>query len=201
MHISDGVLSGPVCIGSSVVAAALIAYSLKKMENEEIPGIAVMTAAFFVASLIHIKIGPTSTHLVLNGLVGIILGISAIPAILVALLFHALMFQHGGITTLGVNSLAMSVPALISFGIFKSAKFIKSKSKFVTSLFSFISGSLAIIFSSIFTSLFLITAGQEFLETAKIVLVINAPIAIIEGFITLFVVSFLQRVKPDMINL
>ena len=201
MHISDGVLSGSVCVGSGVAAAALVAYSLRKMKNEDIPGIAVMTAAFFVASLVHIKIGPTSAHLILNGLVGIILGISSFPAILVALLFHALMFQHGGITTLGVNSIAMGVPALISYGIFRSAGFIKSRSKFVISIFSFISGSFAIIFSSIFTSLFLIAAGQEFIETAKIVLIVNAPIAIIEGFITLFVVSFLQRVKPEMINL
>ncbi len=107
MHISDGVLSLPVLAGGAVAAAALTVYSLKKTKNEDIPRISVMTAAFFVASLIHIKIGPASGHLVLNGLIGVILGISAFPAIVVALLFQTIMFQHGGITTLGVNAIAL----------------------------------------------------------------------------------------------
>lgn len=33
-----------------------------------------MTAAFFVASLIHVPIGPTSVHLLLNGLLGVVVG-------------------------------------------------------------------------------------------------------------------------------
>lgn len=194
MHISDGVLSGTICIGSSVVAATLVAYSLKKTRNEDIPSISVMTAAFFVASLIHIKIGPTSGHLLLNGLVGIILGISSFPAILVALLLHTIMFQHGGMTTLGVNSLVTAIPAVISYIIFKSQKYIKSKNRLIKSTFSFISGSTSVILTALLTSFFLYAAGSEFYETAKVILIIHAPISVIEGFITLFVKKILQKV-------
>ena len=200
MHISDGVLSGSICIGSSVAAGALVAYSLKRMKNEDIPSISVMTAAFFVASLIHVKIGPSSAHLLLNGLVGIILGISSFPAILVALLLHAIMFQHGGMTTLGVNSLVMGLPALIAYIIFKLQIFFKSRSVLAISILSFISGSISVILTALLTSSFLMAAGSEFFDTAKVVLIIHAPISVIEGFITLFIISFLYKVKPEMIK-
>ena len=48
MHISDGVLSGQICIASAVAAGTITVYTLKKTRNEDIPRIAVMTAAFFV---------------------------------------------------------------------------------------------------------------------------------------------------------
>ena len=199
MHISDGVLGLPVHACGSTLAAALTVYSLKKVKNEDIPAISVMTAAFFVVSLIHIKMGPVSGHLMLNGLVGIILGLSAFPAILVALFFQAIMFQHGGITTLGVNSLSMGIPALLAYSIFKLRAFSKSKEGFIISALSFISAFSSVMFSAFFISLFLVSAGNEFFETAKIVLAIHAPIAVIEGLITVFIISFLYKVKPDMI--
>ena len=105
MHISDGILNGEICIASAAAAGIITVVSLKFIKKEEIPKISVLTAAFFVASLVHIKIGPTSAHLVLNGLLGAILGLASFPAILVALIFQAVMFQHGGLTTLGVNTL------------------------------------------------------------------------------------------------
>ena len=72
-----------------------------------------LSAVFFVASLVHIPIGPTSVHPLLNGLMGIVLGWAAVPAILVALLLQAVFFGFGGITVLGVNVVNMAVPALV----------------------------------------------------------------------------------------
>ena len=202
MHISDGVLNAPVCIGSAAVALAVMAYSLKKMGNDHIPRISVMTAAFFVASLIHVRIGPASGHLVLNGLVGIFFGTSAFPAILVALLFQAIMFQHGGITTLGVNAIAMGVPAFLAYGIFRFRVFVKPKKTERNSIdivFSFIAGFIAIFVSAFFVFLFILSAGSEFVATARIVLYAHLPIALIEGIITVFIVSFMKKVKPEIL--
>ena len=63
-----------------------------------------MTAAFFVASLIHVSIGPTSVHLLLNGLLGVIVGRRAPLAVLLGLTLQAVLFGHGGFTTIGVNT-------------------------------------------------------------------------------------------------
>jgi len=198
MHISDGVLSGTVCIVSGCAAGLITAYSLKKINQDNIPKISLMTAAFFVVSLIYIKIGPSSTHLILNGLVGIILGIYSFPAILVALLFQSIMFQHGGITALGANSIIMGLPALLSYLIYKTGTG-KSENKIIQSAAAFSAGTVSVLLSAFFTSLFLIFTEKEFFETSKIIIAVYIPISIFEGFITLFIVSFLMKVKPEII--
>ena len=71
MHISDGVLSAPVLISGFAGTAVITAITIRNMDLEEIPKISVITAVFFVASLIKFPAGPTSVHLILNGLVGV----------------------------------------------------------------------------------------------------------------------------------
>ena len=87
----------------------------EKTDYEAIPRVAILSAAFFVASLIHVPIGPVAEHLVLNGLMGLLLGWLAVPAILIALFLQALLFQFGGLTVLGVNTVTMAAPAVICF--------------------------------------------------------------------------------------
>ena len=105
MHISEGVLSGPVLISGGALAAVGTAIGLRKLDYDHIAKAGMLSAAFFVASLVHVPIGPANAHLVLNGLVGLLLGWAAFPAILVALVLQAVLFQFGGITVLGVNTI------------------------------------------------------------------------------------------------
>jgi|GEM_PF-38494 len=114
VHISDGVLTWPWLAGGFVLAGLLVAAAMVRVRDEEIPRIALMTAAFFVASLIHvpIPIGPTSVHLLLNGLLGVIVGRRAPLAVLLGLTLQAVLFGHGGFTTIGVNTCVMALPAL-----------------------------------------------------------------------------------------
>ncbi|MFP4388984.1 MAG: energy-coupling factor ABC transporter permease, partial [Desulfococcaceae bacterium] len=51
MHISEGVLSAPVLIAGAAVAAAGVAAGLRQLDEERIPRAALLSAAFFVASL------------------------------------------------------------------------------------------------------------------------------------------------------
>ena len=85
MHIPDGILPVTVCAAGYAATAAATWYSLRKINEQEnpqasVPKAAMLTAAFFVASWIHIPIPPTSVHLVLNGLLGVLLGYYAFPA-------------------------------------------------------------------------------------------------------------------------
>ena len=95
-----------------MLAGLLTAAAMYKVRDEEIPRIALMTAAFFVASLIHVPIGPTSVHLLLNGLLGVVLGRRAPLAVLLGLTLQAVLLGHGGFTTIGVNTCVMALPAL-----------------------------------------------------------------------------------------
>jgi cobalt/nickel transport system permease protein len=114
VHISDGILSAPWLVGGYVVALALAAVGARKVADEEIPPIALLASAFFVASLIHVPVGPTSVHLLLNGLLGVVLGTRACLAIPVGLCLQAALIGHGGFSTLGVNTCVLATPALIA---------------------------------------------------------------------------------------
>ena len=61
MHISEGVLSPAVLAGGAALAVAGTAIGLKKLDYEAIPRVAILSAAFFVATLIHVPVGPVGT--------------------------------------------------------------------------------------------------------------------------------------------
>ncbi len=119
VHLSDGVLHWPWLALGFAGAAVLLAWSARRMADEEIPRVGLLTAAFFVASLVHLRVGPTSVHLLLNGLAGVILGGRAVLAIAVGLFLQYVMLQHGGLSALGVNIVVISLPALLARPAFK----------------------------------------------------------------------------------
>jgi len=197
MHISDGVLSAQVLITGAAVAAGGTAVGLKKLDMDRMPRVAVMTAAFFVSSLIHVPLGPTSVHLLLLGLMGLLLGWSCFPAILVGLLLQSLLFQHGGLTVLGVNTVNMALPAVVVYLLF--SRLIGRGSQVWTMIGAATAGAAAVLLSSLLTAFSLIFSGDEFIAVAKLVVAAHLPVMAIEAVISMFVVSLMKRVKPEMI--
>ena len=195
MHISEGVLSGPVLLTGGALAAAGTAIGLKKMDYDRVAQVGMLAAAFFVASLIHVNIGPSSAHLILNGIVGLLLGWAAFPAILVALTLQAIFFQFGGITTLGVNTVVMALPAVFCYYLF--SPLLKKKNS-VAMPASFAAGFLAVFFAAILLGGSLIFTEKDFWEVSSLVVIANFPVMIIEGIVTVFFVGFLKKVHPEI---
>lgn len=198
MHICDGILDPRICIGGYALAAGLAAAALKKVNQKDIPKISVIGAAFFVSSLIHFRIGFSSVHLTFIGLVGIILGFNSVLAIIAGLFFQAVMFQHGGLSTLGVNSVIFSIPALIVYGIFNAAC---KKVRRNTSL-SIIAGILAgvgIILALIFVMLVIYFSGEEFAGLAYLFSVSHGFLALVEGIVTSIAVLQILKINPQML--
>jgi len=198
MHISDGVLSAPVLICGYAATAGIAAASIKKISAEDMPRIAVMTSAFFVASLVHVPLGPTSVHLILSGLVGIILGPAAFVSILVGLILQAFLFQHGGITTIGVNALMMGLPALAAYRLFGLRRMLRFEKR--DEVFGFLAGFLSVLLGTLILALLLVSTGSEFTGVAKYAALAHLPVMVIDGLITLSVVSFLKKVKPELLE-
>lgn len=197
MHISEGVLSGQVLLSGGVLTAAGTVFGFKKLDHDQIARVGILSSAFFVASLIHVNIGPSSVHLVLNGIVGLLLGWAAFPAILVALTLQALLFQYGGITTLGVNTLIMAVPAIISYHLFGS---LVTKSNKTAMAAAFSTGFLSVFLSAVLLGLFLIFTEKNFIEVSSLVVAANLPVMVIEGIVTVFCIGFLKKVHPELLN-
>jgi len=198
MHISEGILSTPVLISGAVLAVAGTGVGLKKLDYERIPHVAILSAAFFVASLIHVPIGPSSIHLVLNGLMGLFLGWVVFPAILIGLILQAILFQFGGLTTLGVNTVLMGLPAFICFLAFGSG--VKNNRPAISMVSAFLCGFGAVFIGSLMVAMALIFTGRPFLSVAKVIVIAQLPVMIIEGLITVFCVKFLKRVKPEILE-
>ena len=199
MHISEGVLTPPILIAGAAITLAGTVIGLKKIRPHQVPVMAVLTSTFFVASLIHVPLGPTSVHLVLNGLLGILLGFGAFPSILVALLLQAIFFQFGGIIVLGANTANMALPSVIVFLLFK--KICIAKQRKFRLLGGFLSGSISILLSGVMVALCLYFCGENFSQAAKTILVAHIPIMIIEGIITALTIDFIYRVKPEMLDI
>lgn len=198
MHISDGVLSAPVWIGGYAATVGIIAATIKRIKVDNMPKVAVMTSAFFVASLIRVPLGPTSVHLVLSGLVGIILGPAAFISIFVGLVLQAFLFQHGGITTIGINAIMMGTPAVLAYEIFNLRKnFSFSANEFI---FGALAGASGVFSGTLILALALITTGSEFMGMAKYAALAHLPVMIIEAIITGFIASFLMKVKPEILK-
>jgi cobalt/nickel transport system permease protein len=210
MHIPDGLLPSSVYISGYAITGGVTWYSLRQISKKsnpqtQIPQASLLTAAFFVSSLIHIPIPPTSIHFVLNGLMGIVLGYYAFPAILIGLFFQAVMFGHGGIAALGINAAMMGIPALLASSIFRFSNPLERKQKAWTGIFAFVAGSGAIALSaSIFTLVTLATISDSLDVQAERTITLLALggygiQALLEGVFTVMVVSFLLRVKPELL--
>jgi cobalt/nickel transport system permease protein len=197
MHISEGVLSGPVLLSGAALAAAGTAVGLKKLDYDHIAQAGMLSAAFFVASLIHVPLGPASVHLILNGLVGLFLGWSAFPAILVALALQAVFFQFGGITTLGVNTILMALPAVLCYVAF--SPFLFSRRPLVAPAAAFGCGFLSVFLAGVIASLSLMFTEENFWSVAALVLAAHVPVMVIEGLVTALCVAFLKKVQPSML--
>ncbi|MDY6834265.1 MAG: cobalt transporter CbiM [Chloroflexota bacterium] len=199
MHISDGVLPAELWISGTVVTSAGVAYVLaKKTDATEMPKLAVVTGAMFVASLIHIPVGETSIHLILSGLAGIVLGLAAIPAIFVSLILQALLFQHGGLTTLGINTLIMGLPALVAYGLFWTG--MKSNIARKHALFGGIAGGMAICLGVCLLYLCLLTIGMDSEWLLLCIVVPHLVVVAIEAVIVGGFAEFVVKVKPEILQ-
>ncbi len=200
MHISEGVLSAPVLIGGAVVAVAGIAWGLKKLPNDRLIVAGLLGAAFFIASLIHVPIGVSSAHLILNGLVGILLGPACFPVIFAALTLQAVLFQFGGLTVLGVNTTTMGLGALCAWYLFRYLWNPSKETPLRLKIAAFTCGFLSVLISSLLTALALGLSHEGFFYSAWALFLSNLPIMVVEGFITLFVIIYLKRSNPNLLR-
>lgn len=198
MHISEGILSAPVLAGGAVLTTVGTAIGLKKLDYDRIMSVSLLSATFFVASLIHVPLGPGSVHLLLGGLLGLILGWGAFPAIVVALMLQALFFQYGGIVVLGVNGLIIAGPAVLCGVVLHPWLQKNTKQRAIA---GFLAGFCSILLSALLMAMALYFSDRGFLKVAGLVLLSHLPVMLIEGLITMFVVNFLARVQPEILSI
>ncbi len=213
MHIPDGILPVSTAVSGFVAAGGVAWFSLRRIERTHtdprkgVPKASLLTAVFFMASLIHIPVPPASVHLVLSGLMGVVLGWYAFPAILVGLFLQAVMFQHGGLTALGVNGCIIGVPALLAHQIFGLRTLLGERHRALgAAALGFTAAFAAVALGALAAALLIVSAVPSYLDaaverTAVIgLLLAHMPLGLIEGMFTAMVVLFLLRVQPGLLE-
>lgn len=196
MHIVEGVLSMPVLVAGAAVTLAGTAVGLRKLTPENLPVTGVLSAVFFVSSLIHVPLAGSTVHLVLNGLLGLLLGWLAFPAILVAVALQAVFFGYGGLFVIGVNVANSALPAVLLAMALRSLIWQADQRGAVAAA---LLGALSVLGTSLLVAASLVASGEEFQLGAKLTVVSHLPVALIEGVLCMAALSLFRRVRPGFL--
>lgn len=197
-HIPDGILSLPVVAGGAVACGAALWVSLRRLASEKVPHAAVLGAAFFVSSTISFPVGPSSVHLMLSCVMGILLGSAVIPALFVALLLQSIFFGLGGLLALGVNTINIAVPALFAGSAFYWLKGRVSEN--ARALLAAPLAAMAVISTGALVFFSLLLSGSEYLPAAAVMMATYLPLALLEAVIAVVIIRFLMKVAPEWLD-
>ncbi len=210
VHIPDGILPIGLTLGGWVAAGGMAALALSRIRARPDPGAgvpraALMTAVFFAASLVHIPVPPASVHLLLPGLMGAVLGWYAVPAVMIGLFFQAVMFGHGGLTTLGVNTLVLGLPAMAAFAALHLTGGASGAGRLRGAADAALGAGAVALAVALFSGVLLaglpahLDAGTERAAIAALA-VAHLPLMVVEGVVVAAALAFLRRVGPDLLH-
>lgn len=197
MHLSEGVLHSSTLLIGVVGAVLGLAIGLKKMTGDKLALTALFSAAFFVASTIHIPVGIGSVHLILNGIAGLFLGWRVFPAFLIALTLQALMFSFGGLAVLGVNLCIMALPAVVvRLCVFPWLKANFGRQRLIVS--GILSGVIGVGGAALLASCVLAFDGSnQYHDLISLLLVSHLPVFVVDSLISVGVLLTLAKMLPS----
>ena len=192
VHLAERVVDDLWWLGGFALAIPLILAACYRLQEWEISRLASLTAVFFVATTIHLRLGPTSAHLLLNGAIGILLGKRAVLAIGIGLAMQAVLLGHGGRTTWGLNLLIFSVPALAGSFIFQRWRSARA------GLSAGLIAGMVVMLTACLNAMLLVLAGiEDFRRVAVLVVLYHLPLAVVEGLVTGSLIEFIVKVSPE----
>lgn len=208
MHIPDGFLSIAVAGILWLVSLVFIFIALKKagkeIDESRLPLVGVLAAAIFAGQMLNFAVsGGTSGHLLGAALAVLLVG--PWPAVLImtsVVVVQALVFQDGGILTLGANLFNMAVVG-VAVAYFVSSLFRRwfGSQRWAALLTAFAAGWLSIFIASLAAALELAFSGTSPANIAIPAMGgIHALIGIGEGLITLGAFSLLLAARPQLVD-
>ncbi len=198
MHIPDGFLEPKILVSTNVISFAVIILSLKKLRNVDvnrIPLMGVLASFVFVLQLFAFPvIGGTSVHLEGVVLTAVLLGpFSSSLIVFCVLLMQALLFQHGGILSLGANFLNIGiVGSFLGYFLWRL-----KPTKIFVSLATFAS----IIISAVLCCVELYFSKKIVLSVGFSAMIFSHLIVgIIESIFVYIILSFIEKLSPNILQ-
>ena len=208
MHIPDGFLTASVSAATWAAAAGGIGLSLNKaahsMKDRTIPLMGITAAFLFSAQMVNFPVGGgTSGHLLGGALAAILLGPFAGSITLACVLvFQCLLFQDGGLISLGANIFNMALAGTLGgYCVFKAAGLFFRGEKGIL-IAAAIASWFSVLLSSIFCALELAASGDSPLGLVLPAMAgIHGVIGIGEAAISVAVLSYVMKARPDLVYL
>jgi len=204
LHLSDGLIPLWQSLIHWILAIiTIMIYSFKISQSEENEKRIVFTAILAAAAVATSSISIPSPfgvpmHFFLTPLVAILLGpLSGVAVAFLCLIVQFFLLGFGGITTLGANTLTIGVALSFSTYIFYKLTLELNES------LSVFSGTLmGIVIATLTQVVILMAAGVATLEMLMATLIpFYLFIGVIEGVANVFIVSFIAKVKPELLKL
>lgn len=210
MHVPDGFISAPVCLGAGVVSATGIAYFLRRSRrqfDERLAPLAGLTASFiFAAQMLNFPVAAgTSGHLIGAALATVVVGPGmAVLCMAVVLLVQALLFADGGLTALGVNIGIMAlVGVAVAHVLFRTVVRLMPDGRTAVTVGAFVAGALSVPAVAVaFVGVYAIGGTTEVSLTAlaSAMVGVHTLIGLGEGAITAVTIGSILTVRPDLIH-
>lgn len=212
MHIEDGILSPQSCAAYYAVTAAFLTPAVlqirKKVKENPFykPLIAMTGVAVFVISAMHLPVAVTGScsHPCGTPLASIIIGpFATILVSAIVLFFQAIFLGHGGITTIGANTVSMGVAGTLSgFFIWAFARRLRAPVWLAAALAGFIGDLVTYLTSALELAIDL--HGHVPLVKQWMIFFMGydptqIPLAIAEAAFTAVVLQVMVGRRPDLL--
>jgi len=205
LHIPDGFLSLIIALifwGITIITVSIaISKTNKSLGEKQVPLMGIMAAFIFAAQMLNFPVaGGTSGHFLGGALAAIVLGPWAGILVMTAVIaVQGLLFQDGGLLVMGANIFNMGLlTAMIGFGLYRS---VIGRRKGTRLAVAGIAAWLAVVASALVTALQLWLSGTTTLQiVVPAMLGVHVLIGIGEAIITVAALSFIEQMRPDLLN-
>lgn len=212
MHLAEGVLPLVQALAWGTVALPIVGWSLRgeaSVRQDKRSSSALMagaTSLLFAATLLPLPVpvvGATS-HICLTPVLALIVGLRQIiwPTFFV-LLLQAIFFAHGGITTLGVNTITLGLLGpLAAVALWTAFRKLGVNSVFGLALACGLGGLTVYMADAIVLALALADVSPPFITFGTALLgfaPVQVPLAVVEAIVSVGIVKVLAHRRPDLL--
>jgi len=209
IHLEDGALGIQWLVLWNLAAVAMIAVSIylfgrMKPSTRKLAIAAMCIAVGFAVFQIEIPVFG-GVHVNLTPFMGIVVGpVLGTLCVFVINVFSAAV-GHGGWGMIGMNSIVNMVEVVLGFYLYRLIRVQLSRGRFpsafgATSAALSVSAVLAVLIIAVSGIQGSDLSGEQTLASLTILLVANVVTGIAEGVLTGYIVSFIGRVRPDLLE-
>lgn len=206
IHLEDGAFTLPWVIiwsAAALVAVVICLYwlrNVKKADSRMITLAGLLTAAAF--AVFQIEIPVLGVHLSLTPLVGIVAGPAIGGVIFLIVNIFSAAIGHEGWTIIGANLLINMVEVISAFFVYR---WITRSTKMKTVYSAGIAAFVALFLGNVAMMAIILVSGVQGKATVElselsVLAVANIIMAVVEAFVTGYIVAYIQKVRPDMLG-